>query len=632
MARRIMDWLFAASFALAAASAQDVDSLRVQLEQAQGEYVGMLRVPAGDEGGAPAGAPAAAPAVAYGAQLIARIDSQGKAGQAAKLRCVLYRGGLPGAGAQRDDRVGETGAAFTAKGAEFAFGSWALVLAGGDLRVTSKDGESLGRLQRVVRKSSTLGAKPPQGATVLFDGSSAEGFHGGRLRDDSTLAVGCDSRQRFADHRLHLEFRTPFQPARRGQGRGNSGVYLQGRYECQVLDSFGLLGENNECGGVYSVAAPILNACLPPGQWQTYDIEFTAARWRGLKKVRNARATVHLNGILVHDDVELPRVTAAAKRKESDSAGGLYLQDHGNPVSYRNIWVQQRDPDRRRRVVFLAGAQSHGYGAHEHRAGCKLLAKALAASDLALDVEVHDLWPADPSALRDADAIVVFADGGGRHPMLRHLDEVEAEMQRGASLVCLHYAVEVPSGNVGVRFRNWLGGGFETHWSVNPIWTADFVALPDHPVTRGVEPFALRDEWYFHMRFRPGMEGVTPILSAVAPAATMSRKDGPHSGNPAVRRAVAAGEPQHVAWAYKRADGGRSFGFTGGHVHWNWAQDDVRKLVLNAIVWAAGIEVPAAGVASATPDLAALQEHMGAVPKRGFARERVQQLLDAMAR
>ena len=169
------------------------------------------------------------------------------------------------------------------------------------------DGDVEGVLEKVTRQSPTLGAAPPAGAVVLFDGSSADAFEGGKLLEGGLLAVGCDSKQGFGDHRLHLEFRTPFQPAARGQGRGNSGVYVQGRYECQVLDSFGLAGKQNECGGVYSISDPIVNACLPPGQWQTYDIQFTAAKWRGLEKVADARMTVHLNGILVHDDLALTR-------------------------------------------------------------------------------------------------------------------------------------------------------------------------------------------------------------------------------------------------------------------------------------------------------------------------------------
>ena len=183
----------------------------------------------------------------------------------------------------------------------------------------------------------------------------------------------------------------------------------------------------------------------------------------------------------------------------------------------------------------------------------------------------------------------------------------------------------MPKGIPGDRFVDWLGGYFETHWSVNPWWTAEFEALPDHPITRGVRPFSIRDEWYYHMRFRPRMEGVTPILSAVPPASTLERPDGPHSNNPHVR--AAAGTPQHVGWAYARPDGGRAFGFTGGHVHWNWGHPDFRKLVLNAIWWTAGGEVPEGGVTDIPPTLDAMINGQDEPVPENFDREQLAETL-----
>ena len=566
-----------------------------------------------------------------GAQLIALTDKDGRE----KLRMVLYSGGLPGAGWTRNDprlQVETTFANGTAnyEGASFE-GNWAATLRDGILSLRSAKGEALGDLKKVTRKSPTLGAAPPPRSVVLFDGSSADQFAKGRLTKAGLLAAGCDSKRAFADHRIHLEFKTPFKPQARGQGRGNSGVYVQGRYECQVLDSFGLDGLQNECGGVYSIAQPIVNACLPPETWQTYDIVFTAAQFQDGKKVANGRMTVHLNGILVHDELALTHATTAHRRPEGIEPGGLFLQDHGNPVVYRNIWVVENDPKRTRNIVFLAGRRSHGYASHEHRAGCMLLAKALDESDLNLTTKVISIWPEDTSVFDDADVIVSFADGGGGHPFMRHMGEIHGLMARGVGLVCLHYAVEVPTGKPGQNFLRWLGGYFETHWSVNPHWTANFTEFPKHAITRGVQPFAINDEWYFHMRFRPGMEAVTPILSALAPEQTMRRKDGPHSGNPHVRAAVAAKHPQHVGWAYSRADGGRAFGFTGGHVHWNWAEDNFRKVVLNAICWCAHMDVPADGVASTTPDLKALQANQDNQPGERFDAAQVQRMLDSFA-
>ncbi|MCU0706922.1 MAG: NPCBM/NEW2 domain-containing protein [Pirellula sp.] len=249
-----------------------------------------------------------------------------------------------------------------------------------------------------------------------------------------------------------------------------------------------------------------------------------------------------------------------------------------------------------KKIVFIAGGPSHDFGSHEHYAGCRILADVIKRTvpDIQCDV-VRNGWPSDDALLDSADTIVIYSDGGGGHPSLAHLPRLQKQMDRGAGLVCLHYAVEVPKDRGGPEFLQWLGGYFETHWSVNPHWTAKFASLPKHPVTTGVKPFETRDEWYFHMRFREGMQGVTPILSAIAPETTMDRPDGPHSGNPDVRRAVANKEPQHVAWASERKNGGRAFGYTGGHFHWNWGRTEPTRLVANAILWTAHIDIPESG-------------------------------------
>ena len=256
----------------------------------------------------------------------------------------------------------------------------------------------------------------------------------------------------------------------------------------------------------------------------------------------------------------------------------------------------------KKQLLLLAGRPSHGPGEHEHNAGVLLLKKCLDASGLPVETTVHlnAEWPS-AEELAKADTILFYADGGGGHPMLSgdHLVQVEKEMKRGAGFVCLHYGVEFPADKGGPQALDWMGGFFEANWSVNPHWTADFKEFPKHAISNGVQPFSTNDEWYFHMRFAGTDKGqLTPVLTAVAPDSTMSRKDGPHEGNPAVRAEVAAKKPQTMAWAFVRADGGRGFGFTGGHFHKGWGQDNQRKLVLNAIVWTARGEVPADGVAS----------------------------------
>lgn len=253
-----------------------------------------------------------------------------------------------------------------------------------------------------------------------------------------------------------------------------------------------------------------------------------------------------------------------------------------------------------KKILLLAGSASHGSGEHEFNAGCRLLKKCLDAIP-GIQTEVHNNgWPADEKAFEGADAIFIYCDGGGGHPF--HKPErralIDKLMKQGVGLGCAHYAVEIPKGPSGDAFLDWIGGYFETHWSVNPHWIADFESLPQHPITRGVQPFKIDDEWYYHMRFRDGMHDVTPILSDLPPEKTLSRPDGPHSGNPAVREAVKRGEQQHVMWAAERPDGGRGFGFTGGHFHKNWADDNFRKIVLNAILWSAKVDVPARGVES----------------------------------
>jgi type 1 glutamine amidotransferase len=278
-------------------------------------------------------------------------------------------------------------------------------------------------------------------------------------------------------------------------------------------------------------------------------------------------------------------------------------------------------PAEKKRVLLIAGSPSHGPGQHEHNAGILLFKKCLeqgAADRVDIRHHLNGEWPS-AEELAKAATVVIYADGGPRHPALQddRLAQLDKQMQRGCGFVTIHYAVEPTREKGQKEFLDWMGGCFEVDWSVNPHWQANFKTLPAHPVANGVKPFGSLDEWYFHMRFREGMQGITPILSDVAPESTMSRPDGHHSGNPAVRASVARGEPQHVAWASENAGGGRGFGFTGGHFHQGWANDSQRKLVLNAILWTAKAEVPAEGVASAV-SAADLQSNLDLKPGQGL--------------
>jgi hypothetical protein len=266
-----------------------------------------------------------------GAQVIALGSDQ--------FRMVTFRGGLPGAGWDGEYRQETNG---QRDGGQVIFtgpDSYRAELAQGRITITTAQGGPW-TMEKTARRSPTLGAQPPPNAIVLFDGRDASAWEGGRMDERNFLIAGCKSKQHFTNFTAHVEFMTPFKPHGRGQDRGNSGVYLQDRYEIQVLDSFGLRGENNECGGIYGVARPAVNMCFPPLTWQTYDVEFTAAKWDANgKKTDNARVTVRHNGVLIHQDQAVPAPTAAAGRNETPEGGPFQLQDHGNPVFYRNIWV-----------------------------------------------------------------------------------------------------------------------------------------------------------------------------------------------------------------------------------------------------------------------------------------------------
>lgn len=258
------------------------------------------------------------------------------------FRVVFHNGGLPGAGWDKSPKI-EIEAKREGDKVAFEKEAWKATLTKDSLNGAGGRGNFA--LKKVQRQSQSLGAKAPAGAVVLFDGSNCDAFAGGHFDElgRKLLASGSKTKQAdFQNYTIHVEFLLPFKPLGRGQGRANSGVYMQDRYEVQVLDSFGLKGENNECGGIYSKTKPDVNMCFPPLVWQTYDIDFTAAKYDGEgKKTSNAIITVKHNAVTIHDKVEIAGPTGGGK-KEDATGGAIQLQGHGNPVFYRNVWLVKK--------------------------------------------------------------------------------------------------------------------------------------------------------------------------------------------------------------------------------------------------------------------------------------------------
>ncbi|WP_404309016.1 ThuA domain-containing protein [Neorhodopirellula lusitana] len=267
------------------------------------------------------------------------------------------------------------------------------------------------------------------------------------------------------------------------------------------------------------------------------------------------------------------------------------------------------------KLVIIAGKPSHPPRMHEFNAGVQLLAKCLESVDGLEVVPVLNGWPEDESVFDDADSVVFYMDGGRRHEIVqeegRRLKLIDEWAERGVGLGFMHFGVEVVADQAGAEMLRWIGGHYENAFSCNPIWEPTFAVLPDHPVTNGVKPFQILDEWYFNIRFLGGIVGnepqsikdtkFQPILLATP---SDDVRDGPYvyPRGPYSHIQASAGRAEAVMWTVERADGGRGFGFTGGHFHDNWANDDYRKVVLNALVWSAQVEVPENGIASTVSD------------------------------
>ena len=258
-----------------------------------------------------------------------------------KFDAQSFLGGLPGQEKHQPEpmqMIGQRSDEFVV----LSGGPWVIIVEKDSCLLLDRKGNKVGKLDRLDRKSPTLGARPPEGASVLFDGTNIDQFDNAQMTKDGLLMEGATIKPMFQDFNLHVEFRLPYMPQADGQSRGNSGLYLQGRYECQVLDSFALDPLYNGLGSLYRFRAPDLNMAFPPLAWQTYDVQFTAPRWASDgSKVRNAHITSWVNGVKVQDNVELPNKTGAGKQEEPNLQP-ILLQNHGDPVRYRNIWIVDR--------------------------------------------------------------------------------------------------------------------------------------------------------------------------------------------------------------------------------------------------------------------------------------------------
>jgi len=273
--------------------------------------------------------------VEKGYVLAAQVIAEGNE----RFTVKFLKGGLPGAGWDGNDLM-EVRAVLTDDAAEWRLDTWQGKIRRDQLAGQNPDGTFV--LYKVGRRSPTLGAKSPAGAVVLFDGSDAGNWRNGTL-DAGFLVGGCKTWKTFKDFTLHIEFREPFVPQARGQARGNSGVFLQDRYEIQMLDSFGLKPTNGDSGSLYSITPPTVNMCFPPLAWQTYDLDFRGARFDlAGNKIQPAAVSVRHNGSTIHDLAVMPHATLGGE-PEKNMPGPIHLQRHGaSVVHFRNIWLVEK--------------------------------------------------------------------------------------------------------------------------------------------------------------------------------------------------------------------------------------------------------------------------------------------------
>lgn len=328
-----------------------------------------------------------------------------------------------------------------------------------------------------------------------------------------------------------------------------------------------------------------IQAAIKPEDWNDYVV------------IARGNHLVHkINGLTTVDITD----EDTAKRA---MAGLLAFQVHAGPpmtVQFKDVQLKRlKLSDNRKKIVLVAGKVSHGPGDHEFNAGVQLLHKSLQGQPGVLSTFYLSGWPSDATAFDNADAILFYMDGGSGHPVIQgdRIAYIDSLAKRGVGLGFAHYAVEVPAGTAGEAMQRWIGGHYEHEYSVNPMWKPNYRGFPTHPVTRGVKPFSVVDEWYFNMRWKSDQAGVTHIL-ADSPSDTVRNGPYVYPKGPYPHIQAAKGRTETMMWVFDRPDGGRGFGFTGGHKHKNWGDDNFRKVVLNGLVWIAKAEVPPSGVES----------------------------------
>ena len=488
----------------------------------------------------------------------------------------------------------------------------------------------------VLVKTDLSSAAEEAGFQSIFDGKTLNGWSApdmrywsirdGAITAESSEALPCRRNQFLVwqlgsldDFILRLKFRITGPPA------ANSGIQFRSQiaedghalgYQADIDRAgtyLGLLYDEHGRGvlakrGEKTVIGPEGNRQTTPLKGKQAKVDLDG--WNDYEIMAcGPHIMLKINGITSAEVID-------EEKTQRDLSGKLALQIHSGPamtIQFKDIRLKRLPLcGGRKKVVLLAGAPSHASGAHEFNAGVKLLAKRLEAIDSLAVASYHDGgWPKDPTALQNADGLVIYADGLGAHPLMGHFEEIDRKTRQGMGLMCMHYAVHVEPGVAGDCFKRWIGGFYESGYSTNPHWIARIEPNAEHPVTQSQTTADINDEWYFSIRF-PEITAITPLLQAVPGKEARSKNGYPPIPYPHIQ--AADGKKETLMWGLERPDGGRGIGFTGGHWHRNWAHDQQRDAVLAGIVWVAGGDVPTRGICSAPVGQQELNVHLD--PKR----------------